>query len=259
MRLEPVEAIAVLMEWLEEERVPTNVRVGDSMRYWQRAAQLALEALARQRLIPGLKRLEDGLYTRWLPLLDGHRLDRLAQAMPPVCRAAAEEVPAPGALLKGFLEETCDALARAWSVAPGAAKDSTDPDSRWVGGLFGPPAPIKASAAQQASLERSHQLWLRGLKLAGDEHFRVALQLSAPDGARDGHWSLSFALQAQDDPSLLVGAADIWHAGDALGGVRRLKDPQEKLLAGLGYAARFFEPIERALKGTTTPEGLELS
>jgi SNF2 family DNA or RNA helicase len=259
LRLTPVEAVTVLMEWLEEDRVPSGVRIGNSLRYWQRAAQLVLEALARQRLIPGLKHLNGDLHARWLPLLDGHRLDRLAEAMPPVCRAAAEDTPGPGALLKSFLEEMCDALARAWSFAPDSIQDTSEPGSRWVQTLFGPPAPIRASAAQQASLERSHELWLRSLKLAGDEHFRVALQLSAPENQTKGHdWSLSFALQAQDDPSLLVQAANIWQAGDALSGVRRLKDPQEKLLTGLGYAARFFKPIERALK-STTPEGLRLS
>jgi superfamily II DNA or RNA helicase len=259
LQLAPAEAVSVLTEWLEADRIPPDVRLGDSLRYWQRAAQLALETLARQRLIPGLRRLDGGLYTRWLPLLDGHRLDRLAEAMPPVCRAAAEEASGPGTLLKSFLEETCDALVRAWSFAPEAMWDPTDPGSRWVQALFDPPAPIKVSVAQRASLERSHQLWLRSLKLAGDEHFRVALQLSAPAKQTKGrNWSLSFALQAQDDPSLLVQATDVWHAGEALGGVRRLKEPQEKLLTGLGYAARFFKPIERALK-RAAPEGLRLS
>src|SRR5215210_2252405 len=257
--LAPVEAVSVLTEWLEADRIPPDVRLGDSLRYWQRAAQLALETLARQRLIPGLKRLDGDLYTRWLPLFDGHRLDRLAEAMPPVCHAAPEEAPGPGTLLKGFLEETCDALVRAWSFAPEAMRDPTDPGSRWVRGLFGSPVPIEVSVAQQASLERSHQLWLRSLKLAGDEHFRVALQLSAPAKQTKGrNWSLSFALQARDDPSLLVHAADVWHAGETLGRVRRLKEPQEKLLTGLGYAARFFKPIERALK-STGPKGLRLS
>jgi len=261
LRLTPDEAFGVLLAWLEEDRAPPDVRIGDSLRYWQRAAQLALGALARQRMVPGVKRLEDGnLYARWLPLLDGLLLDRLSEAMPPVCRAAAGETRGPGALLKDFLEETCDALARAWSVArEEPVRDPSEPGSRWVGALFGPPAPIGGSAAQQASLERSHHLWLRALKLAGDEHFRVALQLSAPDGIKEDDWSLSFALQARDDPSLLVRAADVWQARDALLGVRRLKEPREKLLAGLGYAARFFEPVERALKSSSTPDSLSLT
>jgi SNF2 family DNA or RNA helicase len=275
LRMDPVEAVATLMEWLEEERTPADVRLGASVRYWQRAASLALEALAQQRLVPSLKRFDDALYARWLPLLDGHRVAELGETMPPVCRAGtdlsanrtADGSPAPEALLRDFFEETCDALARAWTSAPEATQDPLEPGSRWVHSLFGRRAPIEASAAQLESLERSHRLWLRNLKLAGDEHFRVALRLSAPDPPPDpgpdhqeqDTWLLDFFLQARDDPSLLVGAADIWHGGEALAGLRRLKDPQEKLLAGLGYAVRFFAPLERTLQESSSPSGVELN
>nr|MBA3617506.1 hypothetical protein [Rubrobacteraceae bacterium] len=45
LRLAPTEAVQILMEWLENERVPSDVQLGDSTHYWQRAAQLGLEAL----------------------------------------------------------------------------------------------------------------------------------------------------------------------------------------------------------------------
>ena len=275
LRMDPVEAVAVLTEWLDEERQPADVRLGASVRYWRRATGLALEALAQQRLIPGLKRSDDALYARWLPLLNSHRVAELGEAMPPVCRAGtdlsadstADGSTAPEVLLRDFLEETCDALARAWVSAPEPAQDPSEPGSRWVRSLFGRRAPIEASAAQLESLERSHRLWLRNLALAGDEHFRVALRLSAPDPVPDPEsdqreqdsWSLDFLLQARDDPSLLVGATDIWRGGEALTGLRRLKEPQEKLLTGLGYAARFFKPLEHALREGSTPEGVKLN
>jgi SNF2 family DNA or RNA helicase len=276
LRKDPVEAIALLTRWMEEVR--SDVRPGASLRYWQRAASLALEALAQQKLVPGLKQFHDDLYGRWLPLLDGHRVAELAEAMPPVCRAdtesgmgldtglAADGSPSPEALLRDFLEETCDALVREWATAPEADGEQSEPGSRWVSSLFGWREPIEASAAQLESLKRSHRLWLRNLKLAGDEHFRVALRLSAPESSpepgpmhREDAWSLEFLLQSRHDPSLLVGAADIWWGGEALAGLRRLKDPQEKLLTGLGYAARFFTPLAHALQQSSTPEGLQLN
>ena len=271
LRVEPLEAVAILMEWLDEGRAPTGVRLGASVLYWQQAAQLALEALAGQRLIPGLKRFDDALHARWLPLLDGHRVAELAEAMPPVCRAEAGSTVAPEALLRDFLEETCDALSRAWTSAPGPLRDvsvldasqpGSEPGLRWARALFGPSRPISVSEAQRESLLRSHRLWLRNLELAGDEHFRVALRLSEPDHAPDdqeGAWSLNFFLQAHDDPSLLLGAADIWRGGESLAGLRRLKEPQEKLLAGLGHAARFFAPLEHALQESSVPAGLALN
>ena len=69
-----------------------------------------------------------------------------------------------------------------------------------------------------------------------------------------GGWQLHFLLQARDDPSLIVPAKEVWQSGNAtlqaLG--RTFTNPQEKLLAGLGYAARLFEPLRRSLQ-TETP------
>ncbi len=189
-----------------------------------------LEALAQQKVLPGLRRLDSELYARWLPLLDGHRIDRLAGAMPPVCRAAAQQVLSPRDLLESFLEETTDALVREWGSEPGPLQNPSEPGSRWLAALFGEQDPISASAAQLESLERSHNIWLRNLKLAGDEHFRVAFRVSEP-GREEDIWSLEFALQAKDDLSLLVPAGDVWRGNVS---VRRLRDPQEKLLTGLG-------------------------
>ena len=251
--LRPARGVEVLVRLLEPDSLPPDVRLGDSLRYWQRASQLALEALAGQQTIPGLKHREDGLYARWLPLLDNQRLERLAGAMPPVCRADPEEAPAPRALLEDFLEETCDALVREWSSPPEPLKEPSEPGSRWARALFGHPEPVRLSVAQREDLERSHRLWLRNLRLAGDEHFRVAFRLSAPN--RGDRWSLDFALQARDDPSLLVPAAAVWRG--TASDVRRLVNPREKLLTGLGYAARFFEPLERALR-RAAPERLRL-
>ena len=253
LRFTPAEAVEVLVGLMEEEPAPSGIRVGDSLRYWQRAAQLVLEALAQQKLLPGLRRLDGEFYARWLPLLEGHRVERLARAMPPVCRAAAGQVLSPRDLLESFLNEATDALVRQWSTAPESLQDPSEPGSRWLKALFAEPPAISASAAQRESLQRSHSLWLRNLKLAGDEHFRVAFRLSAPEEA-NGSWALEFALQAQDDPSLLVPAGDVWRGNVS---VRHLRNPQEKLLTGLGYAARFFTPLQRALE-SAAPESVEL-
>ncbi|WP_190259499.1 hypothetical protein [Pelotomaculum schinkii] len=54
-------------------------------------------------------------------------------------------------------------------------------------------------------------------------------------------WFLSFHLQASDDPSLLIPAEVVWKESKTslrlLG--RKFENPQERLLADLGRAARF--------------------
>ncbi len=104
--------------------------------------------------------------------------------------------------------------------------------------------------------------------MAGDEAFRIAFRLEAPpagpEAAEGPHparpqWQLHFLLQARDDPSLLVPAEAVWQArGGLLHQLgRRFDQPQEKLLAGLGYAARLFPPIGDSLKDKR-PAGVSL-
>ncbi|MGI8549636.1 MAG: SNF2-related protein [Dehalococcoidia bacterium] len=76
-----------------------------------------------------------------------------------------------------------------------------------------------------------------------------ANELSVPD-TDERNWTLEYLLQATDDPSLLVPASDVWRQrGDSAQILnRRLDNPQEHLLAGLGQASRLFPPIEESLR-----------
>src|SRR5438552_14339028 len=92
----------------------------------------------------------------------------------------------------------------------------------------------------------------------GDASYRVCFRLEPPvavsshatrERAERRDWLLTFHLQPADDLSLLVPAAQVWaERGSTLRLLkRRFEDAQEHLLAGLGYAARLFTPLERAL------------
>jgi SNF2 family DNA or RNA helicase len=60
-------------------------------------------------------------------------------------------------------------------------------------------------------------------------------------------WLLEFLVQPLDEPSVLVPAADIW--ADRLAPLRRwTHHPQERLLAGLGRAARLYPELDAALR-----------
>jgi SNF2 family DNA or RNA helicase len=61
-------------------------------------------------------------------------------------------------------------------------------------------------------------------------------------------WLIAFALQAVDDPSLVVSAEDVWSDGPELTAIgRHVAHPDEHLLRGLGQAARLVPTLGHAL------------
>jgi SNF2 family DNA or RNA helicase len=274
--LSPVDAFYLLTNLPAVQDLPPNLALGSEVRYWQIVTNLVLETLAQQKLLPVLAQPDPdrtAFDARWLPVLDtpqdGPRLARLLEAMPPLCRAEAdtpENAPSPRAVLETFLNITTDALARQWGQP--AQADFSDRDGevayQWLGSLFTLNPQMTGSVAQLKHLSKNHQLWLRNLHLAGDKTFRVAFRLEAP--AQQGqdvaqkNWQLHYLLQARDDPSLLVPAQQVWKVkGNVLQSLnRRFEQPQERLLAGLGHAARLFEPLRAGLK-TAKPVALPLS
>ena len=67
------------------------------------------------------------------------------------------------------------------------------------------------------------------------------------DGSEQS-WHIEFALQAVDDPSLVVSAEDVWSDGPELTAIgRHVTHPDEHLLRGLGQAARLVPTLGRAL------------
>jgi len=73
-------------------------------------------------------------------------------------------------------------------------------------------------------------------------------------------WRVEFALQATEDPSLVMAADDVWAGRASLGGRSpgapreagwaggRIPHPEEELLAGLGAAARIFPELDSVLR-----------
>ena len=266
------EALPLLVNLPELDAENVQFVLGADTCFWGHAAALVLETLAAHKLVPVIAPADASgkvFHARWLPVLDGPqdgpRLAQLEAAMPPVCRAAyslspgvpgdekAETHASPRALLGTFLNAGCDALARqaGKAAAPRFSSDADNPANRWLEALFRTNPTIKASPVQAQSLFNSHRLWMRNLSIAGDAAFRITFRLEAPaQQSAKADWVLHYLLQARHDPSLLISANDVWKkTGSVLTGLgRRFEQPQEKLLAGLGYAARLFPPITESLK-----------
>lgn len=261
----PEKALIVLLAFSTPQPDSTGPLVSShTFRYWSMAAALVLETLAAHKLVPVM----DGKVARWLPVLDSPkdaaRLAQLTAAMPAVCRATHTPGSAhngieesPRNLLTHFINSFCDSLARAWgkSAAPKFYRGDDSPAHRWMEALFSEDASIKLLPNQIQSLVFSHRAWMRNLHVAGDAAFRIAFRLESPT-VQNNPWQLHYLIQARDDPSLLIPAEEVWkktrgvltHLG------HRFEQPQEKLLTGLGYAARLFPPIAESLKNKRPTE-----
>ncbi len=271
IRLTPAEAVPALLELSAAgQEAQARFRPGASLRFWSRAAALALDALAGHKVIPVLVPVDADIkafHARWMPVLDspqdGQRLAQLEAAMPPICCAeltGLRKISSPRSLLISFLDTTCDALARLWGkpVAPKFHREDDFPAHRWIEALFSENPAVKASPAQLQSLASSQRAWMRNLHVAGDATFRIAFRIETP-ASQDTPWQLHYLLQASDDPSLLIPAEQVWKkTGNVISKLgHKFENPQEKLLAGLGYAARLFPPLVLSLR-KKYPSRLEL-
>ena len=73
-----------------------------------------------------------------------------------------------------------------------------------------------------------------------------------PRQIRSPTWRIDFALQAVDDPSLVVSADDVWSDGPELTAIgRHVMHPDEHLLRGLGQAARLVPSLGKTLSSAT--------
>ena len=249
----------------------SGIILGADLLFWSAAAKLAVALLAGQRYLPGMLPLEPATRYRavWQPVLDeppeAGQVAALVASMPPICRALVqsgprggpESAPGPRTVLTSFLETIVDRAVRAWLPAA-SRKTTTAPRSlpvgeAWVAALHADDPTFSGSQAGLAQLHQAWRAWLEQLHLAVGQGFRISFRLEPPEAQvapTQRAWGLRYFLQATDDLSLLIPAEEAWKArGSALQYLnRRFEQPQERLLAGLGLAARLFPPVEASLR-----------
>ena len=260
-----------------------GVVLGDSVRALGELAKLALELVAGGRVLPVLEPAHGGRWTaRWRPLLgaeaDGERLAALRRAMPGAC--AAHAPPAAADDLAGrALDALVDACVRHGARGHGAPvarrREKPGPAEQWLDALLGMDPAAREGGTGWDRLHAALGAWSRPLAAAAARGLRTCFQLTPPaDPGADADaaaeqaargadadadaWRLDFLLQAADDPSLLVPAAEVWRARGALKVLRRtVEQPQERLLEDLGRAHRLVPGLEPALRGAR-PTGMAM-
>jgi hypothetical protein len=267
-RLVPVlPATGALVALPSAEDTPAWRRPSDTVLTWSLAAKLGTELVAAGRVVPGLRVAGERGVAGWrcAPGAD-RRLAQIAMTMPPAGHALVRDedettVWQPEDLLHAYLDAVADACARgagshrlrSSQLAAGwvRALRSNDPVLDLPAGGQAIASELSAWAAPLVDVDRSGsgRLCLR-LELPDD---LAALDSHGPGRtdpeAEGGTWRVEYLLQAADDPSLLVPAADVWShtAGRLRAGEREFAEAQEMLVRGLAGAARLFPPLASSL------------
>ncbi|MBP8807009.1 MAG: DEAD/DEAH box helicase [Kofleriaceae bacterium] len=254
-----------------------------SVATWVLASKLAMELVARERVVPTISRRGGRIEARWAAALagseDAAKVAAIAASMPPAAHAVpaagdrSGAVWAPDALVRAYLDAVVDALVRtaAGGPSPGgspgpgraprpraARAAHADPwATRWRSALGGDQRSFETDGFAERSVVDELARWSEPA-LGARDRLRACfrLELPADDGAP---FVLRFLLQSPDDPSLLVPAADVWKTQgrslEKLG--RAFRDPQESLIEALGRAARLFPALAGSLE-EARPEAVEL-
>ncbi|MGF1567268.1 MAG: DEAD/DEAH box helicase [Nodosilinea sp.] len=255
---------------LGQHTLPVTELIGSDLRFWGHMARWGLNLMARGKFLPTIELTSQTLAAGWQPLLDSaadqERLRYFSQTMPLLCRgyqpedggglSCSQPLPVPQTLLVTFLTRLIDHQVRQTAqTQPQKSLEALGqelPLQPWLRALSHPQPTLDASPAAVARLQEALITWttpLQSLEADPASQFRLRLRLQPP-ATLDQPWQLGYQLQSVANPEWQLNAEQIWqHPGAELhhqGAI--LKSPQETLLAGLGRAARLYEPIRESLR-----------
>ncbi|MDD1728199.1 MAG: DEAD/DEAH box helicase [Methanospirillum sp.] len=245
--------------------ISPHTRCSDSLLFFRIAFEFSLELVSREQFFPASGGTS-GEIGRWAGVIEGDdnaRVRQLADVMPLICGSFPEGRQDALTLLTCFIHAAVDML-----VTTSCA---------------GLPSPLRGRAA---SLDNPAAAWYRALR--GDSDARSAVSLSSPEFIETvqkvqtplpqksrsfftcirltepsdeiPEFSIGFHLQARDDPSLLISAAEIWKKRSVTFTYlnHRFEHPQEQLLADLFAVGKLFPPVSNSLK-SRAPVGITLT
>jgi SNF2 family DNA or RNA helicase len=229
-----------------ERALPRLLSVGEeagpALAAWSAAVNAGVNLVARGRLRPAAS---PGGAAAWrigpLDAADEELLRGLAGALPPEAYALPLtglkriRLHSPDSLVRALWDATADLLVRSPAAAVGA----------------GDPA---FAAREPALLGPDGAAWLAELEAREPRGIQVLLRV---EGLDDDSFAGVLAVRSLAEPSLVVEAATLWDAPDAV--LNRLGDQVEtQLLLGLRRGARAWAPLGRVLT-QATPASLALS
>lgn len=257
-------AVEVVLPRIAAATAEHSVRIGPDLRAWVVAARFALSLLVRQRFVPGIRVEGERLTARWSPAIDdpgdAAALRAVVEGLPSAAIALAWTHPGqrttkPATAVADFVAAVVDGVARHSQAALPPARNPAPTDA-WLAALTREDPTLLLPPDVSAAFQHQVDAWSDVTSYGGGaDTFRLCFRLQPPEDdalpapAGAGTWKLEYLLQATDDPSLLVPVAEVWRHRGATGRflTRRFDQPQERVLASLGRAARHVPAIEASL------------
>ena len=272
-RLNPLETVKFLQALPLGSLQTSDAYVGGDLRFWSQIYRWSLDLLARRKFLPGISQQpEEKVRSCWQPLLDSTvdqaRFAKFTRLMPAACRAYQQiengktKLIEAQELLLGFLRSILDAQLRNW-IDESAIPPKASTVQPWLQALSQDSAIFPTEPKEVKRLETALQNWTLPVQdylvtstnnRLGENQFRACFALQPPTSneIKSGqiNWKLQYHLQALDDSEFLLDAETIWqHPVDKLVvRSRRIEQPQEALLKGLGLASHLYSPIEASLQ-----------
>jgi SNF2 family DNA or RNA helicase len=285
LQFAPAEGIDLLASLPE----PLIECCADSTRYWSKLARFVLTRVRQMQFYPTLRIVEGRAVGVWQLMINGRdeveRMQKFADAMPPVCRAGSsrEEIP-PLSLVESFMAETTDALVRrAVTSDPDfeaihelAAGPAAEPTVRWLSALMSnDPTLHGGDPRTNAQLSDQVNLWIGNLAdRQTTSQWQLAFELHEPDEdenptsetelapppAESLKWRVTFALYPEDESIEPIEADRIWTEGAAALGElgRNIAERREFFINELTRAAEIFPPIQSVVR-TDMPTHVDLT
>ncbi|MEV5596435.1 DEAD/DEAH box helicase [Streptomyces sp. NPDC052496] len=252
-------------------RARTSGTADPATAFWGAAAVLALQLVARGRLLPGVSRSgHDAWRVGPLDPADAERLRELAAALPPQAHAAPLAgatgpgpvlLPEPERLVRDFLDAVADGLPRSPAAALvtggpafAAAEPQHIPEQRdWAADV---------AAGHDAGVRLSLRVEVAGLPGPDTEGSSgpAALPETGPAGAAvAGRARFTAVLQLHDltDPALVADASEVWAGTSPTGQAFGPRARMDTLLT-LRRAAAAWAPL-RPLLSAAVPDAVDLA
>ncbi|WPS86091.1 DEAD/DEAH box helicase [Brevibacillus halotolerans] len=277
------EALPFLWQTDEAMLQHSGFLLGDSLHYYQKVAQFALQMLWHANIRPGVKVRKGKRYgyaeadAIWDVDLTKEEVrtfsHTLALAMPAICRAydpqktgGSDIMTDPHNIQADFLQNAIQTTIHDWldmeseELRQQLSKGKGDFSLQWLRGLLTRiTEPIEGTTKELQSFKQQVDLWTKGegrnkRDCVGQYAMRLYLRLEPPQQieveAEESIFTLHVYLQPVTEPSRLISAKDIWlGSGEATAFFGKdLGRAQEFLLEQLGCASILMPALEETLR-----------